>query len=84
MDRDSTSEVTATLMLRSGKLKYDLAQASPNSVMLVSTDKFSKEDNGTVLEIIFRDEPKEVEQNPVNRTITVIVGDMYLLRVLVA
>ena len=76
IDRDSTSEVTATLMLRSGKLKYNLAQASPNSVMLVSTDKFSKEDNGTVLEIILRDEPKEVEQNPVNRTITVIVGDV--------
>ena len=75
LDRDMTSEVTATLRLRSGKLKYNLTMVSANSVAFVSTDKFSKDDNGTVLEIILRDEPEETEANPVNRTIVVIIGD---------
>ena len=75
VDRDLTSEVTATLRLRSGKLKYNLTTLSSSRAVLTSTDKFSKDDNGTVLEIILRDEPEETEENPVVKTITVIVGE---------
>lgn len=75
LDRDLTGEVTATLRLRSGKLKYNLTVASANSVALISTDKISKDDGGTVLEIILRDEPEETEEDPIVRNITTIIGD---------
>ena len=75
IDRDSTSEVTASLKLLSGTLKYTITTVSANSVILTTTDKISKEDNGTELQIILRDEPEEVEQNSVMKRITVIVGD---------
>ena len=75
LDRDLTGEVTATLRLRSGKLKYNLTAVSTSSVVLISTGKISKDDGETVLEIILRDEPEEIEENPVIRNITIIIGD---------
>ena len=75
LDRDLTNNVRVTLRLQSGKPKYSLTRVSINSVILMNTHKLSKEDNGTVLEIMLRDEPEEVEENAVVKTITIIIGD---------
>ena len=79
MDRDLIGEVTASLRQVTGKPKYNLTRASPNSVFIYSTDKFSKEDNGTVLEIILRDEPEQDEENPIIKRITVLLDESLVI-----
>ena len=75
MDRDSTSEVTATLRCKMCALKYNLTRVSDYSVVLVSTDIISMEDNATVLEVVLFDDPEGMEDSPVIRTITVVVDE---------
>ena len=79
VDRDVVGEVTASLRLVIGKPKYNLTRASANSVIVYNTDKFTKEDNGTVLEIILRDEPEPEEENPIIKRITILLDESILL-----
>ena len=79
VDRDSIGEVSVSLRLLSGKLKYNLTRVSANSVIVFNTDKFTKEDNGTVLEIVLRDEPELEEENPIIKRITILLDESILL-----
>ena len=79
VDRDLIGEVTASLRLLTGKPKYNLTRVSTNSVIVYNTDKFSKDDNGTVLEIVLRDEPELEEENPIIKRITILLDESIIL-----
>ena len=72
VDRDSTSSVIPSLVTIRGDSKFDIVLNNSNAV-LITVSSITLEDNGTMLQIILRDEPAEEEQRPVVRNVTVFV-----------
>ena len=77
MDRDITSQITSTLVaVRPAENKYHLSNVfgNPNQQILVTTANITEADNGTLLQIVLRDEPDE--RNPVVKNVTIIVSNV--------
>ena len=71
-DPDPSSSVFANLEGGMGKLKFGFADSQSTELELITVDEVGKEDLGTVLELVLRDDPVDEEDSPVIRNITFV------------
>ena len=72
-DPDPSSHVMASLESLEGReVKFGFVNPNATELELVTLAAVSKEDFGTVLQIVLRDQPENQEDNPVIRNITIV------------
>lgn len=74
-DPDSSSMIVSSLVLIRGENKFRLESVAgdPNRQVLVATSSIDQADTETILQLIIRDEPEDVEQSPIRKNVTISV-----------